>query len=126
MFLDRKISKAKNSLRGASDDMRALTVERRKAKAKGLRAPDAAGAVFAVRRCLEPEAPGVTSGTWTSSGSVLTRGFRLGARAQRAALEVRRRRGWQRYGWMARAQVHVRQTVQERRLCRSAKSQRHW
>ena len=58
-----------HELHEASDEMKMITVERRKAEAKG--------PVLAVRD-LEPEALMVTSGTWAISGSVLARGFRLG------------------------------------------------
>ena len=44
-----------------------------------------------VRRYPEPEALKLTSGTYPSSGSVLARGFRMGTKAARAALEARKR-----------------------------------
>ena len=64
----------------AKEEMRMLTVERRKVEATGLRVSDTAGA-GAVRRYPEPEAQKVTSGIEVSSGSLLATVLSLGTKA---------------------------------------------
>ena len=71
MILDRKISQVENELHDAIDEMRMLTVERRKTEANGLRCSDTAGTGVGCEAVSEARGSGTTSGTWASSGLVL-------------------------------------------------------